>query len=647
MPDNDSLENNQKKLSEGNPGGFFPGGRGLTELPAEIIEEQKSILFSSKKVIAERFEIIEELGFGAAGAVYKVRDVLLNGQLTALKILLPSLVKSKELRERFISEAQNARTLRHDGIAAIYDIGEDKKEDILFLVTELLEGKDLVNYLNSKDGKLEFTDACDIILQICDVMTYAHNKGFIHGGIKPRNIVILPDRKVKLLDFGLSMLLNRRGQNRFGAGFDWYMSPEQAMGKDVDARTDIFAVGVVFYHMLAVQQPGSDFRWPSGIEDIIKKCLMPWPEDRYDSIASLSKEIERVRSGFVNTTRENDKEKEIVKPGEQAGEPEAENTVPVDKHDADSDPKPPPTHPSEGKGGGKKSGKPLALAFIIIIVLILAGVFVYYSIKATHRSDIVLVPQENNIRVPHEINEKAAVTLPNLTIATRGKTDIASLMVKAEEQSRALKHTSPLRDNALLTLREILKADPENSKAKKMVEDIRDIYMIQGEKAFNDKSYFIAKTFFEKALYVYPGFPPALNKLSESKAFLSEQAVHKPSETWKTLKVGAGNDIISLLAKADKQFKAKKYISPLSDNAFITLKEVLKIDPENSKAKKKIEDIRDIYMAQGEEAFKDSSYVIAKTYFEMALYVYPDFPPAQKKIAESDALSSERTGRTP
>ncbi|TNF52903.1 serine/threonine protein kinase [bacterium] len=231
MPENDrnsdSIGSSDSELSR-----VLPKGRKLSELPADLVEEQKSILFYPKKIIAERFEIIEELGFGGVGAVYKVQDRLFHGQLNALKVMLPSLVRSYEARERFILEAQRAKTLRHEGIVAVYDVGEDKEEDILFLIMELLDGQNLENYLESRHGRLGFTESCDIILQICDVLQYAHKRGVSHGGIKPQNIFINPEGGVKLLDFGLAKLLSPGRLTRFSVSAlvltaIWLLSSQQ------------------------------------------------------------------------------------------------------------------------------------------------------------------------------------------------------------------------------------------------------------------------------------------------------------------------------------------------------------------------------------------------------------------------------------
>jgi len=291
---------------------FLPEGRSLGDLPTELVDELHDLQFSPREIISERFEIIEQLGFGGMGAVYKVKDSLMRGQLKVLKVMLPSLVRSQELRERFISEAEIAQSLRHEGIATVYDIGRHR--DILFLTMELLEGQSLDRFLKSKAGRLGFLEAVDIVIKICEGLTYAHKKGVIHRDIKPQNIFVLPDGRVKLLDFGLAKLLSpgRLTRSSIGLGTAYYMSPEQSMGKEVDERSDIFSLGVVFYQMLVGRIPMGRFKLPStlnplipsSIDSVIEKCLDEQREERYLKVESLVADIEQVRSTYGKREKE-------------------------------------------------------------------------------------------------------------------------------------------------------------------------------------------------------------------------------------------------------------------------------------------------------------------------------------------------------
>lgn len=310
MPD-DKILDDQPTLRK-NLERFLPEGRSLGDLPTELVDELQGVQFTPREIISDRFEVIEQLGFGGMGAVYKVKDLLMRGQLKALKVMLPSLVRNRETRERFISEAEIAQSLRHEGIATVYDIGKHK--DFLFLTMELLEGTSLDRYLKSRGGRVDFPEAVGLVLKICEGLSYAHKKGVIHRDIKPQNIFVLPDGRVKLLDFGLAKLLSpgRLTRSSIGLGTAYYMSPEQSMGREVDERSDIFSLGVVFYQALIGRIPMGRFKLPStlnpsipsSIDSIVEKCLDEQPEERYLKVESLVADIEQVRSTYEKEEKE-------------------------------------------------------------------------------------------------------------------------------------------------------------------------------------------------------------------------------------------------------------------------------------------------------------------------------------------------------
>jgi serine/threonine protein kinase len=451
------------QFPDGDLSRFLPEGRSLRDLPSELVEEQRSITFLPGKIISARFEIQEELGFGGIGAIYRVKDRLLYGHPCALKIILPSLVRSYEAREHFLAEANMARALRHENCVTVYDLGEDKHEDVLFLSMELLEGSSLADFLKTREGKISFNEAYDIILQICDALRYAHGKGIIHGGIKPQNVFILPSGKVKLLDFGLSRLLGPGKLTRFSIGFgiDRYMAPEQSAGKDMDVRTDIFALGVVFYHMLVMQDQMSGSRWPTGIEMVIKNCLKPQPEQRYQNISELVQEIEKIRKESAEGSREDDGETIIEKAQE------TERAIIVQKY------------PVEGQGGefsGKRKKKKLVRALMVsTLILLSAGLFTYIAgnkpwrflhVNSETQTGVTDFLKKNSSpqvyeKVPAVIEEQGLDNHeePVPPLDPQQEEHIERLLAQAERQITSRRYTSPVRDNAFITLKEVLARD--------------------------------------------------------------------------------------------------------------------------------------------------------------------------------------------
>jgi formylglycine-generating enzyme required for sulfatase activity len=537
--------------------------------------------------------------------------------------------------------------LRHEGIVAVYDVGEDKEEDILFLIMELLEGQNLDNYLESKHGRLDFTASCDIILQICDVLQYAHKRGISHGGIKPQNIFINPDGGIKLLDFGLAKLLSPGRLTRFSIGFgiDCYMAPEQSAGREIDARADIFALGVVFYQMLIRQEPFY-FKWPSGVDAVIKNCLKPQPGERFQDVASLAEEIRRVRGTFLERAHE----PAGLRTLENEKERDEEKAVIIHKNARDK---------QDAGGHGEKEKTLVIVAFILIILtLIGTGAYRYFSNKEVSPPEISSQSPLSGQAISRgeekeQIGREAETTVETgsaLTATQEPDTSqqmhpperaegekVASLLAKAEGQFKEQKYTSPFRDNVFATLREVLNIQAGNSEAKRMIERIRDIYMIKGDRVFTRKDYLKSGIYFQKALYVSPGYAPAQRRLEEVNTMLRAKLEPDSPDSETPFQSQIERETESLLAKAEKQVNAEKYTYPSGENAFITIQKVLRIDPGNHEAEMILENIRDEYMKLGEKSLRKGDFRKAKRHLGKALYVYPGFTPAEKMLSEADS----------
>jgi serine/threonine protein kinase len=200
-----------------------------------------------------RYEIIDKLGEGAMGVVYRAKDRTL-GRVVALKMLSSELGGEDELHQRFQREAEAIGRLNHPSIVSVYDMGE--QDGRLYMAMELFEGEDLRALIDSR-AAMSLLDRVRIIAEICDGVGYAHSRGVVHRDIKPANILITTTGRVKILDFGLARLAQGETITRRGVilGTPDYMSPEQAVGKPVDHRTDIFSAGAVFYEFLTLQKP--------------------------------------------------------------------------------------------------------------------------------------------------------------------------------------------------------------------------------------------------------------------------------------------------------------------------------------------------------------------------------------------------------
>ena len=255
-----------------------PEGASLTK----TLETPVHVLIAGS-LIAGKYKIIDEIGAGGMGVVYKAEDLKLK-RCVALKFLPPHLMDSRELKERFLIEAQAAAALSHPNICVIHEVGET--EDRPYIAMEYVGGETLRDRV--KRGPLKPEEAMDIVSQVAAGLGEAHSKGIIHRDIKSANIMVTPKGQAKVMDFGLAKLRGGSSltKSQTTLGTVAYMSPEQAQGEDVDSRTDLWSLGVVLYEMLTGELPFRGDRDLSIIHSIIheepkplKQLKPPVPEE--------------------------------------------------------------------------------------------------------------------------------------------------------------------------------------------------------------------------------------------------------------------------------------------------------------------------------------------------------------------------------
>ena len=266
------------------------------------------------KLLDNRYEILEIIGVGGMAAVYKARCHRLN-RLVAVKILRDEFAVDEDFRRRFYTESQAVAMLSHPNIVAVYDVS--KSSDVEYIVMELIEGITLKQYMQRR-GRMSWKEALHFATQITKALSHAHSRGIIHRDIKPHNIMILRDGSVKVTDFGIARLQTTQNTlTQEALGSVHYMSPEQAKGGQVDARTDIYSVGIVMYEMLtgrlpfegdspvsiAIQHISSiplmpreiNEDIPEGLEKITMRAMEPDLNRRYQSADDLLADLEEFR----------------------------------------------------------------------------------------------------------------------------------------------------------------------------------------------------------------------------------------------------------------------------------------------------------------------------------------------------------------
>src|SRR5574344_2170669 len=266
------------------------------------------------KMLDNRYELLEVIGTGGMAVVYKAKCHRLN-RLVAVKILKSDLAQDEDFRRRFNAESQAVAQLSHPNIVSVYDVS--RGEDPEYIVMELIDGITLKQYME-KRGQLNWRESLHFITQIMRGLSHAHSRGIVHRDIKPQNIMVLRDGGVKVADFGIACLQNAaQTMTQDALGSVHYISPEQARGEHIDARSDIYSAGVVLYEMLtgrlpfegdsavsvAIQHLSSvplspreiNDSVPEALELICMKAMNPNAEKRYATANEMVDDLEKFR----------------------------------------------------------------------------------------------------------------------------------------------------------------------------------------------------------------------------------------------------------------------------------------------------------------------------------------------------------------
>lgn len=260
-------------------------------------------------VLDERFRLDQLIGVGGMAVVYKATDVSVNNQIYAIKMLKEEVASDEVVVKRFKNECRAESMLNHRNIVSVHEV--NTKGEIKYMVMEYVYGITLKNYLVGNNGPLAFDEIISYTVQILRALRVAHKEGIIHRDIKPQNIMVLEDGKIKVMDFGIAKLPNAETVTVTdkAVGTVYYMSPEQASGKAIDQRSDIYSLGAMLYELSTGEMP---FRGetpvailmkhineapvpprainphiPVGLEQIILCAMSKKPQDRFQSVEEM------------------------------------------------------------------------------------------------------------------------------------------------------------------------------------------------------------------------------------------------------------------------------------------------------------------------------------------------------------------------
>ena len=281
--------------------------------------------FIGREILGGQFQIVEKIGTGGMGSVYKASQPAMN-RMVAIKILHPKLAGRKDLTSRFRREARAMSQLSHPNTVKVFMYGELEDDGSLYIVMELLEGRNL-NQTVRKEGAMAPERAIPVLIQVCGALQEAHELGIVHRDLKPENIFLSRQGGIldfpKVLDFGLAKVTERQmqpgslilTQEGMVFGTPEFMSPEQAQGKTLDARSDIYSLAVILYEVLTAKLPFSartpmeyiqkhvmepiiplgqrvpELKFPKGLEQVLEKALSKRPEDRYQSASQFAEAL--------------------------------------------------------------------------------------------------------------------------------------------------------------------------------------------------------------------------------------------------------------------------------------------------------------------------------------------------------------------
>jgi eukaryotic-like serine/threonine-protein kinase len=399
-----------------------------------------------EQVFGDRYEVEGRIGAGGMAEVWRGHDRVLN-RTVAIKTLLPQFARDASFVDRFRREAQAAARLNHPGIVSVYDSGTDG--DTPYIVMHLIEGRTLADFLES--GKtLPPMQAAKIAEEVAEALAAAHAQGVIHRDIKPANIMITRDGKVLVMDFGIARLISgpeTAPQTSAVMGTASYLSPEQAQGHSVDARTDIYSLGVVLYEMLTGRPPftgdspmaiaykqvnatpeapsSANPQVPPELDAVVMRALSKNPANRYQTGKEFADDLERARTG---------------------GQVMATPLLPASGEATQVISRPQPTSvlpPQQDEPGGSRKAWVGALLAILVMALLAAGAYLVVTMLTDDGGgDLVAVPDV--VDMPED---RARQTLEDVGLVvdnvTRRRTDRVEPGIVLEQNPPADRQVEP------------------------------------------------------------------------------------------------------------------------------------------------------------------------------------------------------------
>ena len=579
----------------------------------------------------------------------------------AVKKILPHLSAEQEAVSYFIDEARLAALLQHPNIVQIYDFG--RLEDTYFIAMEYLFGKDLKTVLHCAGQRglpLSLENLLHIASGVCSGLDYAHKMkdlqgqllNIIHRDVSPQNIFLTYDGQVKIIDFGIAKAASRITNTRSGVikGKVAYMSPEQAEGLEVDHRSDIFSVGILLYEMVTgrfmyegdamdILSQAREARFtraervirdlPECLVVVLDMALAKHPDDRYDACGDMLSDLEDCIY-HLNLRPSGQKLSQFMKglfddelKTEEASMAWAlrkvEPIAPLEDHGQKTDPDYQETliltPEAMATAAGRKKRPWFWLVVLFVFLAVAVGAFWVSQRHVEDKPVVVRVPISSNTNTggTPEGSSGSAVVKANGTQAAAPAPavdpQVAKWLQEAQDNLAAWNLTEPEGRNAYFYYKEVLKRDPDNRDAKQGIADIADRYAQLAERELQRSRNQKALDFIATGLSV----DADSRRLWSLKEKVNRQAEEERQRT-----------IQRLLVKANDCLNAYKLTKPTEDNALYFFREVEKLDPRNTEARRGREKIADRYAVLAEKEMNSFDYDNARRYITTGLEVDPD-----------------------
>ena len=608
-----------------------------------------------------KYWLTDRIAVGGMAELYRGKISGEEGfeKAVAVKKILPHLSAEQEAVSYFIDEARLAALLQHPNIVQIYDFG--RLEDSYFIAMEYLFGKDLKTVLQCAEQRnmpLGLENALHIAVSVCSGLDYAHNMkdlqghllNIIHRDVSPQNIFLTYDGQVKIIDFGIAKAASRITNTRSGVikGKVAYMSPEQAEGRDVDHRSDIFSVGILLYEMVTgrymyegdamdILSQAREARFtraervvrdlPECLVAVLDMALAKHPGDRYASCGEMLSDLEdciyhlsfrpngQKLSQFMKGLFEDELKSEELSMAWslRRHDPMPPVNDPVSKPPLDYQETMILTPDSMAAAGG--GGKRRWIWLPILMLLLVAAAGILYAIWGTPEDQPAVV------RVPIQTEGAAGALAPSgetpqpppAPEAEAPKVDplIAEWLQEARQNLEAWNLTAPQDRNAYHFYQRVLERDPDNAAAREGLEAIAERYGQLAERELRRDN-------FQKALdFVATGLSVDADhrRLWDLKTQINQQAEE-----------GRQRQIQRLLVQANDALNAYKLTRPREDSALYYYRQVEKIDPGNGEARRGREKIADRYAVLADKEMNRFDYDNARRYIATGLDVDPDNP---------------------